>query len=88
MSITAIIPAPSKRADVVASLRGLADRIEAGVYGDVRFACATIVVDNALTCFGWGRCNDLEIAGAFARSSVIAGAAFRDSDESDSDNVV
>ncbi len=83
IELAEIIQAPSKRADVVASLRQLADDIENSRYGEVRFACAVIVVKDRLTCFGWGRCTDLEIAGAFARSSVIAGCTLRECEDGD-----
>ena len=79
--ISEVIKSPTHRADVVASLRSLADSIEHGRYGDVRLAAAVIVVGDMLTTFGWGRCNDLELSGALARGAVIAGSALTEIEE-------
>lgn len=70
---------PSERANVVGSLRRLADGIEAGTYGPIRFAAVLIVGDrDGLTMFGYGKVSDLEMAGALARGGYLAACCIRD----------
>ena len=73
---------PSYRNDIAGSLRRMAARIERGNYGDVQFVAAVIVCSGKeLACFGWGRATDLELAGAFARASVLSGCCLGDTEE-------
>jgi hypothetical protein len=65
--------------DVPASLRRTADRVERGDYGAVRFVAAVFVGEgDRLVSFAWGRVSDMEVAGAFARGSVLAGCCIED----------
>lgn len=68
----------TNRSSVSASLRKLADQIDAGEL-EPRFAClALVTVKGSIAGFGWGNCSDLEISGAFARASVLSGCCVPD----------
>lgn len=77
-----IVDFPLTRANIPISLHRLADKIEAGHYGDARI-CAVVLVQGAskLALFGYGNGSDLEIAGAMARGSVLVGHCLEDIDE-------
>ncbi len=70
---------PSHRADIGVSLRDLADRIDAGDYETVRFAvCGLLAEGDKLTVFAWGKCSDLEAAGALSWMAQQAVSALRE----------
>lgn len=52
--------------DVPRSLRRVADSIEAGEYGSVRFIAAVMVHDGTAKLFCWGEASDLEVCGALS----------------------
>ena len=55
--------------DIVAMLRGAADRIEAGEYPDLQFITAVFVNrDASFITYGWGKMSLLEGFGALARA--------------------
>jgi hypothetical protein len=55
--------------DIVAMLRGAADRIEAGEYPDLQFITAVFVNrDSSFVTYGWGQMSTLEAIGSLARA--------------------
>lgn len=52
--------------DVVKTMRHLADEIEAGRWGSVRFIAAVMIHDGNSTLFCWGDASDLEVCGALS----------------------
>lgn len=48
------------------SLRRVADEIEAGKLGNVRFIAAVMIHDGTATLFCWGEASDLEVCGALS----------------------
>lgn len=52
--------------DVVNSLRRIADAIEAGEHGNVKFITAVMLHDGQMKVFCWGEASDLEVCGALS----------------------
>lgn len=70
--------------DIPVMLRRLADSIERGKYGAVKMVASVLFrEDLSATTFGWGRCNFLEVVGAFQRATLLDESGFR----ADSENV-
>lgn len=68
-----VLTFPDSPADVVASLRNLADKIEAGEYPGIRFAGVVLCVNPAdVKVEAYGHLNTLEVAGAFLRAADAA----------------
>lgn len=77
------------RANVPAALRRLADRIEAGKYGDVRL-CGVVIVEGAsqVAAFAYGSGTDMEFTGAFIRASMLACSCLREIETEDDDGIL
>lgn len=52
--------------DVVNTMRHIADEIEKGEYGSVRFIAAVMIHDGKASLFCWGEASDLEVCGALS----------------------
>lgn len=62
--------------DIPAMMRAVADSIEKGEWGDVKFVAAVLVRrDLAATTFGWGECSFIEAIGAFAHGMSLPDGA-------------
>lgn len=79
MSEFKVVGFPETAVNVCERLRNLANRIESGKYGTIRFAgIALIDSTNNIITFGFGNVSDLELTGAFSRASVLAGCCIND----------
>lgn len=52
--------------DVAKTLRVVADEIERGEHGSVKFIAAVMIHDGAAALFCWGEASDLEVCGALS----------------------
>ena len=74
MSAPSVLSFPVSAVEVVGSLRRVADQIEAGQHGMVRFAGLVLCIGGKdVTVYSFGNHTMLEVSGAFLKAATVAG---------------